>query len=104
MRDLNQTLTRWTPSGINAAGKPSGWTKTEILGRWEDSVQLYTRSDGTEKASRAVAYLAEDVKVGDFLLQGESADAAPPVAAWRVEAFRKIANLRDTDYERRAML
>ncbi|SDF83619.1 hypothetical protein [Thalassobaculum litoreum] len=104
MRNLTQTVTRWAPTGTDAAGDPIGYTRTEILGRWEESQQLFTRSDGTEAVSRAIVYLASDVAVGDFLLQGSSVSASPPSTAWRVEAFRKVENLRGTDSERRAML
>lgn len=104
VRNLTQTVTRWAPSGLDAGGEPTGWTKTEIDGRWEESQQLYTRQDGTEAVSRAVVYLASDVAVGDFLLQGTSVETSPPTTAWRVEAFRKTADLRDTDYERKATL
>ncbi len=104
MRNLSQTITRWTPTAVGSSGKPSTWAKTEILGRWEEASQIFTRADGTEKVSRAVVYLAGDVATGDFLLEGSSVDTSPPATAWRVEAFSKTPNLRGTDYERKAML
>lgn len=104
-----QTATRWTPStsySTSGFGGPQTWTRSLITVRWEDRVELYTDRQGSEHRSNATVYSGVDLKEGDFLYLGTSTQSDPLQAShvYEVRDFRKIPDLHNKFYERRALM
>lgn len=107
-QDLFDRVTHWvaTPTGYG------GYTfalPTRQDGRWEDRVEKFMSDDGNEKVSRSIVYLSVDVLPEDYIMLGETLEADPTnltgnKKAWQVQRFDKIADVRNTCYERKAFL
>jgi len=104
-RNLKQTITHWTwtQDGFGGAtfSAPVG-----ILGRWENKAISFRDERGDEVTSDAIAYLASDISVGDYLVEGVSTTADPSTVAGarRIRQFHKTPNIRTSAYERKAMM
>lgn len=105
----NQTITYWERTGIDSAGDLEFAASTEITGRWEIANELFISANGEERRSRAIVYLSQDIKEGDYIMLGEleSGDETDPLKntqAYMVQAFTKVPNYSATDFERVAYL
>jgi len=102
----HQAITHWV------RGEPDGWggyafaTPVPLTGRWIEKQELFINQAGQEEKSQAVVLLGTDVSVGDYLYLGTSAVALPKnvTGVCEVKAFKKIPNLKATDYVRKAWL
>lgn len=105
----NQTITHWSRTGLDSAGDLEFAAAVEIVGRWETTNELFISANGEERRSRAIIYLTQDVKEGDYLMLGEleSGDEDDPLKnhnAYMVQAFQKVPNYSADDFERVAYL
>lgn len=109
-RMLRQTAVYWAPLNPDRTGRPTWDAPVELSVRWEDRSEEFKDDKGEVAMSRAVVYVASDVKVKGVLMLGElltSTNTTDPKAnagAWEVRSFEKIPNLRITRYLRVAML
>lgn len=107
-RNLNQTISYWAPSTVDAAGDITFSAPVEIKGRWEERTELFVTQNGEERRSRGVVYLDRDIVIDGFLMLGSttasSLDPRDETSAFRILDFRKVPNLKATDYERRAII
>jgi hypothetical protein len=103
-RGYHQNITWWA-----ATRRGSGFDYAApvlLRGRWEEVGELYLGPNGNELVSNAVAYLPQDVKTDDFLIQGDYTSHATPAGlpAFRVLKFTKTPNVSATVFERKAYL
>lgn len=105
-RNLKQTITYWGPGTPDGLGGNSYPSPVKIKGRWEDRTTLFTDRSGNEKRSSARVYVNQDVTLNGYLYLGNSTAADPTtvVDARLILDFRKVPNLRATEYERRVLL
>ena len=100
-----QDVTHWiaAPSGF---GGDTFSTPVTIEGRWEERAELFRTPEGEESVSNAIAYLASDVSLGDYLFLGISIVADPTTLAetFQVRQFHKTPDLRRLSFERRAFM
>ena len=101
---LKQQVTWWGTS--NGGYGPTFAAPLPIAGRWEDKVELFINEEGEQSTSKAVAYVDQEVAVGDYLYLGDSSAADPSqvAGAYRVRNFSKIPNLRANKFIMRAMM
>ena len=105
-RHLKQDVTYWTTSEAEFAGFQFS-TPVAIKGRWEERAVLFQTPEGDDAISRAVAYLAADVDIGDYVALGDHTAVADPTTltgAYRVKQFLKQNDLRNISVERKAFL
>ena len=103
---LKQNITYWKKTGIDGYNDESFAAPVTIIARWEDRSSVVLNDEGVEVLSNSRVYLAQDIAAGDFLMNGASTVADPRtiIAANRVLNFRKVPDLFNTDYERRAFV
>lgn len=106
LRDHPQDITYWaaTPDGFggNAFAAP-----VIIKGRWEDKAIMFFTPANEEVQSKAVAYLAADVAIGDYIGPGDQTGfpvATSSPLAYPVMQFRKIPDNRYNSFERKAYM
>lgn len=104
---LNQQATYWEaqePDGFG--GKVTG-PATPIKCRWEDKAVNYTgRLDRQEEVSRAVVFVDREMRVGDWLYLGSTAESDPTALpeAFQVRKFDRVPDLRNLNTVLRAIL
>lgn len=107
-RNLNQTVTYWAPAGRDNFGDPSFADPVEINGRFEERTEKFFDADGSELLARSVVYLDQDVEIGGFLMLGlatsSTSDPRDEDGAFQIKDFRKIPDIKGTNFERRALL
>lgn len=104
-RHLRHAIT-WWESNPGDFGNPVFSAPVIIPGRWSDVSEQFYDLRGRETVSRAKVTLGQEVKPGDFLYWGESAEANPHdvPGAHQVRLFKQKANLRTTSLLQEAML
>ncbi len=98
---LNQDATVWsaTPDGF---GGYSFGAPTAIKCRWEEKAELIP---GSTEASKAVVFLPSDISVEDYIFLGTTVSTTPTtIGAHRVQAFKKVPDLRSLEVVRKAWL
>ncbi len=102
---LNGIVTHWV-STPNASGGFTYGSPSTLSARWEDKTERFTTAEGETAFSTAVVYLSGDVSINDYLVQGESTvgDPSSLTGAHRVQAFRKMPDISQTQHERKAWL
>lgn len=108
-QDFHDKITHWSSTGDDGYGGYSFALPTTLDARWEDKIEVFMSDDGRELRSRAIVYVSSDVKSEDYLMFGETTEANPvnltdSKIAYPVQAFRKIPDLRNLDYERKVFL
>lgn len=88
-RHMHQTITYWSPDGIDAFGGRTFGAPLEIKGRWQDKADLFRDSDGREVVSSAVVYVDQDVELRGYLYLGSSSASNPQT----VDGAREIRNI-----------
>ena len=106
LRDFPQTITLWSalPDGY---GGNTFAAPVLIKGRWEEKQVMYYNAQGDEVQSKAVVYLDTDAAIGDYIAQGDhtgTAVATNFAGSFPVMQFRKSPDLRQHEYERKAIL
>ena len=102
---FRQTLTHWSRSGVDAAGDASFSAPTTMLGHWTERADRFIAPGGEEKYSSAVAHVALDVAIGDYLAEGTDTTADPITAGAReIGGFRKSMSPNGARVLRRAYL
>ena len=71
---LNDTLVYWPPAARDKFAKPGYGTPAEILGRWEDNLELAVTSTGEEFTSHAQVFLDQDLELEGYLFLGDLQD------------------------------
>lgn len=107
LRDHPQDITVWQPGVNDGFGGFTFPAPTLIKGRWEDTQVLFLNSKGEELMSQAVVYVDTDVSVGQYLVEGDLTATADPTTladAHRIKQYMRIPDLRQNDFERKAML
>lgn len=89
-RWLNTTATLWVRSGNNSFGHSTYSTPSTISVRWEDSEELFITIEGDQKRSKAVVYLDQVVKPGDYLFLGTSVSANPVAGSYEVLKYTNM--------------
>lgn len=105
-RNLRQVATVWAKGAQDGFGGTAFSTPIQIPCFWEDKQLLAIDKDGNQVRAEAVVYLDRDVALGDYLYLGVS-NATTPIGldtAKQVIQFRKIPNIRCTEFERAAYL
>jgi hypothetical protein len=74
--------------------------------RWEDRTELFIDRTGNEAIAKSIVYTNVDLEVGDYLALGTSTEASPVTltSASEVRDFRKIPDLKNNFFERRALM
>ena len=112
-RKHKQTIVYWSRSGVSGFGQTSFATPVEIMGRWEDKETRFIDNTGAEDVSDAVAFVGQDVVVGDWLFLGELTDIDSSIdetdpnnvsGAKEIKAKTKIPTLKADKFERKAFL
>jgi hypothetical protein len=105
---LNTNLTLWPVTAGDGYGGDVFGTAVLIKGRWEDRAEKYIgQLDRRESISQAIVFVDRDIAVGDYLCRGDQTAQANPSTvpgALKVQQFKKIPDLRDLEYMRRAVL
>jgi len=100
-------ITYWERGAPGGFGEFTWKAAVALKGRWQDSEELFTDSQGQQQVSRARAYLKIDVAVGGYLLEGSSVAADPTIVdrAFEIKQYRRSPPLRPGGMtERRALL
>lgn len=109
-QNLVQTLVYWANPVPDGYGGYVYDLPVEILGRWEDTSELFIDKTGHEVRSRAKVFLTQDVEEGGYLFLGEITDLSSSLdpqdmeKAYEIRAFKKVPNLDATDFERKCWL
>lgn len=107
-RNLKQTATVWTVSGVDSAGDPSfdSASPRTISVRWEDRVDMFINQQGEQEASRSIVVVTESFKVGDFLFLGTSVAADPDgvVGAYQIKQYEEVPDKQGKAFLRRCRL
>jgi len=117
VRMLRQTAVYWPPQSSDNSGEhfdnygvPQVSAPIEIDCRWEDVVEEFVTSDGTQQLSNAKVYVDRDLSVGGILMLGEIADITDPTnikdndGAWEIRRFDKLPNFKASEFLRTAFL
>lgn len=107
LRDHPQDITVWQPGVNDGFGGFTFPAPTLIKGRWEDKQELFRDAKGEEVLSEAIVYVDTDIVVGTYIAEGDQTATADPTTlqdAHQVRQFMKIPDLRQNDFERKAML
>lgn len=97
-RNLPHTLTHW---GVTTDGY-GGFTYDAPVTyscRWESKNVMFVDSTGEEVVSNAVAMLASELEVGDYVAEGDQTSIADPTTlrkAYRIKQANKVTDLRNT--------
>jgi len=93
-----QTATLWVRTGVDQFGQPRFATPVEIPCRWEESIAEFTTPTGEKTISRAIVYPDRSLAPGDYLWEGELADApSNPLTdkfAWEIKRADAIPDTR----------
>ena len=106
-RDHPQDITVWQPGVNDGVGGFTFPAPTLIKGRWEEKQELFKDPKGEEQMSEAIVYVDTDVSVGEYLAEGDQTGTADPTTlsnAHRIRKYLKIPDLRQNNYERKAIL
>lgn len=108
-RGLNQTLTYWGSPVYDGRGGYTYDSPITINGRWEDRTEIFIDGAAKEKRSQAVVFVDRDVEEEGYLALGDWTDSAydDPVdcnSALKIKAFKKIPNVKATDFGRKVWL
>lgn len=105
-RHMKHTVTHWAVTGSDGFSGFTYAVPVTIQARWEEGGELFVTAEGEQATSRAVAYLASDVAIGDYLALGEHTEENPAdvEGAYRVLQYYKNTDLRNIRVERKAML
>lgn len=96
-RRLNQEITHWPVTDSDGYGGFVFGTPVCLEGRWEEKNELFVTPDLEEVASMAIAYLEDDIAVGDYLALGDLTATADPTTlddAHRIRNYGKVTDLR----------
>ena len=107
LRDHPQDITHWPTPTKDGFGGFTFVAPVLLKGRWEDKQELFRVKNGEEVLSEAVVYIDTDVVIGDYIAENDQTATADPTTlqeAHQVRQFIKIPDLRQTDFERKAML
>jgi len=111
-----QTAVYWAPSSVtefDAFGKPVVIDPVQLKCRWDEVNEEFVAPDGTRQVSRAKVFIESDVELGGVLMLGTLTEAEASGfaddpkeedGAWEIRAFRKIGNLKATEFLRIAFL
>jgi len=105
-RDHPQDITYWstTLDGFNSYVFAA---PVVIKGRWENKKIMIRNNKGDDAFSKAIVYVDTDVKLGDYIAEGDQTATPDPTTlsdAHEVKQFDKTPSLRQFDYERKALL
>lgn len=110
-KNLKQTCLYWGNSVADGYGGYTFDDPIEIDCRWEDLQELFIDSTGNEAKSLAVVFLDRDVVSGEYLMLGDLDDLSSSSAepdqesnAKQIRSFKKIPNIKGTDYLRKVWL
>ena len=107
LRDHPQDITVWEPAANDGFGGFTFPAPTLIKGRWEQKQELFKDADGEEQMSEAIVYVDTDVSVGQYIAEGDQTAIVDPETlpnAHRIKQYVKIPDLRQNEYERKAIL
>ena len=104
-RTLLQTCTHWSVTGSDGFNGHTYLPGRKMACRWQNKNESYQGSMGETQISSSVVAIAEDVVEGDFMIEGDYADAAVPhPGARRVGASLKSTDLRNLSTHRKVFL
>ena len=105
-RNHKQNVTYWSPGSNDGFGGVTFGTPVTVKGRWEDKAVLFIDASGNEVTSIAKIYLGIDVVLKGYLFEGETTAANPNTVsnAREIRSFRRIPNLKATEFERLALV
>ena len=104
--NFKQAVTHWDRGAPDGFGGFAFAAPVKIIARWEERAEIITDDFGNEFTSNARVFLPIDVKIGNYLFLGISTATDPRniEGAFEVKQFRKLPDLFDSLYERRALL
>ena len=108
----NQKLVYWGSPVQGGFGGKTFADPIEIDGRYIEKSVLFIDQAGREQTSRAIATVEIDLDVGGFLWAGElstlgSSEEGDPTevdGAYEIKAFKKVPNLKATQFVRKVYL
>lgn len=106
-RNLNQTGTYWAPGANDGQGGVAFAAPVTVDCRFQRVSERFTRPDGVEAISNAVAYTATPLQIqGFFAIGDQTAHANPRDAdeAYEIQQRGDAPNLKNTDTLHKAML
>jgi len=94
---LNQTVTYWSQTGEDLFGKGTFASPIQLQARWEDVAEMFIDKTGQESVSKAKVFLAQDISLEGYLVQGTSAGTDPTVVAGaqEVRQIKRTPDLRN---------
>lgn len=101
---LSQKCTVWVLTGVDGYNQPTFATPVERACRWEERTTRLQNLEGQEVLARNRIFLAEDVKMGDYIIFGieTSSDPRGTPGARAVIEYRKTPSLDGSAFERKA--
>lgn len=105
-RNLKASITYWPPGAPDGFGGFSFGASSTLKARWEDRTENFVDDEGQEQISHARVYVNADVSNHGYLFNGISGSTDPRTVtdAIEVKDFRKVPNLKYTEFERRCLL
>lgn len=105
---LMEDITWWSVTAGDGYGGDAVASPVLIKGRWEDRQEKYIgQIDRRELISNAIIFTDRDVAVGDYLCRGDQVAQVNPTlvgGAYKIQQFRRVSDLRNVEYVRRAVL
>lgn len=109
---LKQTAVWWARTTPDAYGQFTFASPVEVKVRWEDSIDTFKDENGNEHTSKSYVMVDRDMKVGDVLMLGTTADIpssnpADPKensGAFEIKRFDKTPDIRNRENLREAYL
>lgn len=107
-RNLNQKLVYWANPVNDGTGTYTFDSPIQIMGRWEDYIEVIQSKLGEQIISKAKVYVDRPVKEHEYLLRGDIStyiDSNPlEVDADEIKKYEEIPNIKNTEVSARARM
>jgi len=111
-RRLTMTAVYWSSPTSDGYGGSTFADPVEVKCRWQWKDEIITGDNGEQIVSSVQVFLLQDVDEGGYLYYGElddltttqKADPRSVAGASRIIRFVKTANMKNTEYVRKAFL
>ena len=108
-RHLNQTLVLWVRGANDGYGGYTYSDPVEVDCRWSEVQERFINGAREEKISNAIVQIDQDINLGDMIYLGtlndlDSADGPGDVQSYPVQAYKKIPNLKGSQFIRKVFI
>lgn len=106
-RYFPDVCTWWARTSSDGYGGTIFTAPVAVPCRWEDKRTLFVNRAGEEVMSAAIAYVARDMEIGDWLIHGNFVHVTNPTlvdGAYEIKQFAKTPDIRKLQTLRKAFM